>query len=61
MSEKAFVSHLMDIFGKVGSLNKQLQDTNMALIDMKAKIFAFIAALELWQIYLEKNSVSFTG
>ncbi|XP_042229496.1 SCAN domain-containing protein 3-like [Homarus americanus] len=46
---KALVSYLADIFEKLNVLNKELQGTNMTLVNSKAKIFGFISFLELSQ------------
>ncbi|XP_042228309.1 SCAN domain-containing protein 3-like [Homarus americanus] len=46
---KALVSYLADIFEKLNVLNKELQGTNMTLVNSKAKIIGFISFLELSQ------------
>lgn len=47
LDEKAFVSYLADIFGKLNSLNTRLQGRKVTLLDAKTKIFGFIKSLEL--------------
>ncbi len=49
VSDKTFVSYLTNIFEKLNMLNKHLQETNMTLVNSKAKIFGFITFLELSQ------------
>jgi hypothetical protein len=49
------VSYLTDIFEKLNMLNKQLRGANKTLVDAKAKIFGFIAFLQLC-----RNNISAT-
>jgi len=44
---KASVSYLADIFEKVCSSNKQLQQASATLCDAEAKIFGFVAFLSM--------------
>jgi len=44
---KVYMSYLEDIFEKICSLNRQLQEANATLCDAKAKIFGFATFLSL--------------
>ncbi|XP_065650646.1 zinc finger BED domain-containing protein 5-like [Hydra vulgaris] len=46
---KAYLSYLTDIFEKLKMLNKELQETNKTLVDVKAKIFDCITSIELFE------------
>lgn len=55
---KTLLSYLCDIFEKLGNQNRQLQGKNITLLDVKTKIFAFIASLEMYKKNLDKGVVN---
>ena len=52
---KALASYFAGIFEKLYVLNKELQETNMTLVNSEARIFGFISCMELSQENISVN------